>query len=183
MNNMKKDQLTSGQRKILNEIEEIKENFFVYPHILTQEKESRTTHLNIDKENLIRSAIIFHHLLINEYFNVEISDYFVGRNKKIDMTKRNRIMYDNVLYSLTFSEKFEIIKKTTRANQHILDTIKALNRIRNQLVHHFSPKYEKRAKKKIIYKGKSIFHMISFRQLMIDSYYVKKYFMRRMIRE
>jgi hypothetical protein len=180
---MDKSKLTRGQSLLLKEIEEIKENFFVYPHILSQEKESRTIYLKLDKEILIRSEIIFNHLLVNEYFNLEISDYFIGREKKIDTTKRNLLMYDNILYALTFNEKFDIFKKITRANQRILGTIKALNRIRNQLVHYFSPEYEKRVKKKITYKGESIFIMISFQTLMADCYYVKQYFKRRMARK
>ncbi len=178
-----KNKLTKTQKRILEEIEEINENFFKYPKILLQDKDSRTIDLEIDKQNLIRVAITFHHLLINEFFNLEISDYFIGRKKKIDSTKKNRIIYDNILNYLSFNEKFEIIKKITRANPSILGTIKSLNTIRNQLVHHLNSELEKNIKIRINYKGKNIFNMNSFRQLMLDCYYVKRYFLRRMLRK
>ena len=171
MKNGNKKRLSKYQKKLLNEIEEIKRMVFWDARGIKGDTEKITRHLAFDKEMLIRMVILKEHLLVSDFIDFELSNYNYILRKIFD---------EDMLAELTFKKKYKIFKKIAKAEKNILFIIENINRLRNYLVHQFSPQYIEREKERLLYKGKSIFQLGTLRLFRQDCNKVRQYIHKRL---
>lgn len=175
--NMKKDKLTPKQKILLNEIEEIKSIIFRSGDIFDIKKYVRIDALERDKQLLIRTYVIYEYLLINEYFDIEISSYFFKAKPNIIKTKKFRILYDKIVSPISFNQKIWIFKTIMTPPKTIIRKINKVKELRNILAHSMLPTVHK---KNIMYKNRSIFELATFKKFVLDMDEVRDYIFDRL---
>jgi hypothetical protein len=167
--------LSRQEKKILNEIEQIKNIMYGYDRELNSNdrewRDIRPVRLQIERDNLIRAHVIHQHLWIDEFLNSMISDYFL-RLKSRRRSKRYRIFDNFVRDRLDFSEKVNLVKQIEKIPKGILGRIWEVDTLRNGIAHYYFPEIRP---KKVGYKGKNIFDVNVFKQFVEDMREVSKF--------
>jgi len=154
--------LSPAEKRIIKEIESIRN--IVYEYDLEDEdwiKEARPHKLAIERDELIRGYIILEHLLVDEFFNLTISNYFTRQLG----AKKTRIFDESVLEKLNYLQKLEIVREIKQIPGKILDKMYTLNTLRRQCAHIF---YLRGKRRGLRHKGKSIFVIKNFKKLVED---------------
>ena len=74
------ERLTTKQRRLLNELEDLAELFGVdHTNIRDYECEARTPMLEVMKHKLVLGQVIVWYTLIDEYLNMEICHFYFGK--------------------------------------------------------------------------------------------------------
>jgi len=160
--------LSRQEKKILKEIEEIRNIIYEYDRELNNNdkewKDIRPVRLQFERDNLIRAYVIHEHLWIDEFLSLMISGYFL-RVKSPRRSKRYRIFDNFVRDRLDFSEKVTLVKQIRKIPKNILSRIWDINTLRNAIAHYYFPEIRP---KKVRCRGKDIFEVSGFKQLVED---------------
>lgn len=120
--------------------------------------DGRTAILESQKNQIIRGEIIMQYTLIDEYLNVLICRYFFSCKKNFILlwkTRRFKNFNYYILENLYLGQKLTLVKSIKKIPSNITKNIRAINDLRNSIVHSFFPENRRRCKP--IYKKKQIF--------------------------
>lgn len=161
--------LTPKERKIIKEIESIKNAIYGYSEN-DQEwiKEVRPYKLEIERDELIRDFIISHHLLTEEFLNTELVKYFIKYKRS---SKRYKLFEEFILKNLTYKEKADLAFKAAIISKNNYEFLKELNYLRNKCAHRWFLK-DKRIK--LLYKGKDLLKLRNFKKFIEDVFIIHK---------
>jgi len=179
---MSKAKLTSTQRKLKAELDEIVELFGLdYKKIDEVEKEARIPYLRLAKDQYIRSQVVIAYVLIDEFLGSAICHYFFEKKRsfiKLWRTKRFRNFNFYILEKLYLLQKLELVEKIFRVPNEIDRAIRRINDLRNGLAHSFFP--ENLRRNKPMYKGKSIYNMDGLRLFEEDREKINDFFLKKL---
>lgn len=173
--------LTRLQKKLLAEVTEIAELSRVdYENILDYDGEQRTVRLQMMKNQIVRSQVIWDYTYVDELLGAAICHYFFGKKRGfIKLWKTKRFMNFNhyILEVLSLTEKLRLVKAIHKVPKPVAADIEALNALRNGLAHSFFP--ENLRSSKPIYKGKDIFSREGLERFIEDMGKVSSFFLGR----
>jgi len=118
--------------------------------------------LDIAKDRLIRSDVVYSYVLIDELLCELICRYFFDPKKtSIQLWKRPQFKMFNyhVLEGMSLLRKLALVKEYSQIPKSIEEIITITNMIRNAVAHSFFPMNKRAFKRtgKVTYKGKDIF--------------------------
>jgi hypothetical protein len=173
--------LTRLQKKLLAEVTEIAELSRVdYENILDYDEEQRTVRLQMMKNQIVRSQVIWDYTYVDELLGAAICHYFFGKKRgfiKLWKTKRFKNFNHYILEVLSLTEKLRLVKAIHKVPKSVAADIEALNALRNGLAHAFFP--ENLRSSKPIYKGKDIFSREGLERFIEDMGKVSTFFLRQ----
>jgi hypothetical protein len=173
--------LTRLQKKLLAEVTEIAELSRVdYENILDYDGEQRTVRLQMMKNQIVRSQVIWDYTYVDELLGAAICHYFFGKKRgfiKLWKTKRFKNFNHYILEVLSLTEKLRLVKAIHKVPKPVAADIEALNALRNGLAHAFFP--ENLRSSKPIYKGKDIFSREGLERFIEDMGKVSSFFLGR----
>lgn len=171
-------QLTTKQRTLLNEIDQIYSLLEMdYFGILAYPAESRTVRLELARRHAIRGEVITQHTLIDERLSSVLCDYFFGRQRshiKLWKTKKFRHFNYHVLQELSLLKKLAFVREVINVPSPIANDIERINGVRNALAHAFFP--ENLKKPRLEYKTKPVFSYDGIKLVLDDCSAIYKYF-------
>lgn len=156
------------QNRLTREIQEILDNQDLNPEEVIKDSEDQEeidTRLEIAKDWLVRIVIISDYVMINEWLDVIIENYFFETARR-NQIKRPRMFRQHILDRLSIHNKIELIDEFFKLRDSDRSFILALNGLRNALAHSFFP--ESRRREKALYKKKSIYKIEVLRQYKSD---------------
>jgi len=155
--------LTKEERKILNEINQIRSIVYSYdkndPEWI---KEVRPYKLAMERDELIRDFIISHHLLTEEFLNTELLKYFIKYSEK---SKHFKLFEDFILDKLSYKEKIDLAYKANIISEGAYKFLEKLNVLRNKCAHRW---FLKDKKVKLLYEGEDLLNIKNFEQFVDD---------------
>lgn len=173
--------LTRLQKGLLAEVTEIAELSRVdYENILDYDAEERTVRLQMMKNQIVRSQIIWDYTYVDELLGAAICHYFFGKKRgfiKLWKTKKFETFNHYILEVLSLTEKLRLVKAIHKVPKSVAADIEALNALRNGLAHAFFP--ENLRSSKPIYKGKDIFSREGLERFIEDMGKVSSFFLRQ----
>jgi hypothetical protein len=174
--------LTSAQRRLIKELDEIVELFGLdYRKIDEAKNEARIPYLRLAKDQYIRSQVIMAYVLIDEFLGSAICRYFFGREKGfIELWKRKKFQNFNfyILEKLYVLQKLELVEKILKIPTEVDKAIRRINDLRNGLAHSFFP--ENLRRNKPMYKGKSIYNMDGLKLFEEDREKINDFFLKKL---
>lgn len=178
---MNKDRLTTKQRALLKELDELADIFGLdYQNIREYNREARTPILEIMKNKVVRGQVILWYTVVDEFLNDEICHYYFGRKRSfisLWKTKRFQLFNHYILEELYPLQKLRLVKAIRQVPKAVSRNIEALNILRNGLAHAFFP--ENLRKSKPLWKGKSIFSLDGAKQFQDDMLTIHEDLLRR----
>jgi hypothetical protein len=176
---MPKDRLTSKQRRLLKELDEVAEFLNLdYRNVLQWEKAGRTPYLEAARDKIVRGQVIIWYTLVDELLAMELADYYFGRKRsyiELWKTKRFRLFNYHVLEELHLLQKLRHVRAVKMIPKSVVATIERLNALRNGLAHAFFP--ENLHKSAPQWKGFDIFSFDGVRALAADMDEVLNFFL------
>lgn len=156
---VQKNNLTRKQHHLIKELDELTILFGMDYHNINEYKdEAKTPCLEVMKNKLVRSQVIISYTLVDEFLSNIICRFYFGKERSFQQlwrTKRFRIFNHYIIDNLYPLQKLDQVCEIISIPKPIANNIRALNDLRNGLVHSFFP--ENRRKSKPIWKGHSIF--------------------------
>jgi hypothetical protein len=158
--------LTPKQRTLIAEIEAIASIVHMdHWNILSYSRESRTTCLELIKNKLVRSEVIFKFALIDELLSVIVCHHYFRKPQKaatfrqLWKTKEFRIFNHHILDEIYLLPKMRLVHAIRSLPPHVRNNIERINALRNALAHNFFPENLRQYKdhKKVIYRGVDIY--------------------------
>jgi len=174
------DRLTSRQRRLVSELEEIAPLLKLdYEDIQSYERDARTAVLEMMLRKLIISEVIVSYTLTDEHLNIRLCRFFFGRKKsfiRLWKTKRFKVFNYHVLEELSLMAKLRFLKSISTVPKGVAADIERLNAIRNGLAHAFFPENLKKSRPE--WKGKKIFTVEGLHGFLEDTTKIDAYFLR-----
>jgi hypothetical protein len=158
--------LTTTQRKLKKEVEEIASKVKMdHWDIKDYVPESRTAHLKLMKQHLVRGEVILKYTLIDEILTCIICNYYFRKPKKevtykkLWRTKRFRLFNQNLMDETHLLAKLRLASAIKKVPSNINKTIERVNALRNALAHSFFPENRRQYTQKqgVRYQGVDIF--------------------------
>lgn len=169
---------TRKQKQLLKELDEIVEIVGLdYKKIEELDKEAIIPTLDITKRQIVRGHVVDCYVLIDEYLNMVLCNYYFGRKKGFQYlwrTKKFERFNHYFLEEVSTRAKLRQVKEIKRVPKNISGIIENIIDIRNALVHSFYPENLKKARP--VYKGKDIFTLEGLKLLSEDMDKITKYF-------
>jgi hypothetical protein len=156
--------LTSKQRRLQAEIEDIS-SFVHMDHynILEYPEESRTTHLELMRRQLILGEIVTKYTFIDEMLSVLICHYFFpgpreGYFPKLWKTTKFQIFAHHILDDTYLLNKLKLVHTIDPIPSSVRNAIERINAVRNALAHSFFPENRRqyRQSKAVMYRDSDI---------------------------
>ena len=156
---MLKPRLTKKQRELVGELRHLMSNLLLDPDEIVREVEqkSRTTYLELAKDQVIRSAVILKYVLMDEFLSAIICWHYFGKKSgfpQLWRTKRFKSFNYFILEKLYLLQKLDLVKSTHKIPSWVSSDLAALNELRNGIAHSFFPQNRRR---KPEWKGQSVF--------------------------
>ena len=179
----KKSKLTTTQRNLIKELDEIVELFGLnYGKISEIEKEARIPYIRLAKDQYIRSQVVMTYVVIDEFLGSAICRYFFGKKKnffQVWRTKKFKNFNYYILEKLTLLNKLDLVKVILKLPKEIENAVRKINDLRNGLAHSFFPENLKRNKP--VYRNESIYSIKGLKLFeeerdKINSFFAKKLF-------
>jgi hypothetical protein len=159
--------LTRAQRKLQTEVRDIallidldfwaiEENY---------EPRYRTDKLELMRDKLVRSEVIYRYNLIDEFLTCVICDYYFPRPKrstsyaKLWRTKHFKVFVHYLMDETFLLRKLSVVEAIKKVPKDVSNSIKRINDVRNALAHSLLPENRRRymEDKKVTYKGVELF--------------------------
>jgi hypothetical protein len=167
---MKNKRLTQKQLSLQKEIGDIVTLLQLdYQNIQRISPLTRTPHLEIIKNHIIRGQIIMYYTLTDELLSEKICRYYFGATSdfiKLWKTKRFQLFNYHVLEELSLMQKLRFVRSIMSMPRTIVEDIERLNALRNGIAHAFFPENLKRFKPQ--WKGQNIFTFNGIKLLVED---------------
>jgi hypothetical protein len=170
---------TKEQRRLVAEVKQLSSLLTLNPdEIMTEvDPEARTGRLRRAKDQIIRSAVIFNYILMDEQLNIVISWYFFGRKRSLQQhwrTKHFRTFSYFILEKLYLLQKLELVLSIHDIPRSVASDVKALNDLRNSVAHSFLTNYRRR---KPEWKGQSVYTQDGFHRFVHDMGNLSSFFL------
>ena len=173
--------LTKKQRELIEELDQLSRWCNLdYHDVEEYEPEYRTTHLEMAKNQIIRSHVIMAYILVDEFLNCEICSYQFGKKRsfiQLWRTKKFQRFNHHVIEELSLLQKLRYVKSFANIPKGIVADIERLNSLRNGLAHSFFP--EKLRSSKPHWKGQKIFSLDGIKAFGVDMQQIKDFFFGR----
>lgn len=173
--------LTKKQKRLIEELDEIFALLEMdYWKIQEYPAEFRTVTLELQKNQIIRSAVVIQYTLIDEHLNNQICKYFFGAKTsfiKLWKTRKFQVFNYHILENLYLLQKLSLVKDIIKIPKKIVANIEKVNALRNSLTHAFFP--ENLRKYKPTYKEKNIFTLEGIKLFMEDMSVINDFFLSR----
>lgn len=173
--------LTKKQRELVAELDQLSRWCALdYHDVEEYEHEYRTTHLEMAKNQLIRSHVIMAYALVDEFLNCEICWYQFGKKRSFIQlwhTKKFQCFNYHVIEGLSLLQKLRYVKSFVNIPKGIVANIERLNSLRNGLAHSLFPENLKSSKPQ--WKGVKIFTLDGIKAFSVDMQHIKDFFFGR----
>jgi hypothetical protein len=149
----------------------------------------RKAKLELMKDKLIRSEIIYRYTLIDEFLTDVICDYYFHRPKKsvsyarLWRTKHFKVFVHYLMDETFLLKKLSMVEAIKKVPPDVSKSIKRINDVRNALAHSLFPQNRRRyvADKNVTYQGAVLFSragVVKFREDydIVHEYFWKKVF-------
>lgn len=178
--------LTRAERKLQAEVKEIA--FLVGVDFWAVEEHYKSGYrkakLELMKDKLVRSEVIYWYTLIDEYLTDVICDYYFRRHKKsasynrLWRTKHFKVFVHYLMDETYLLKKLSMVEAIKKVPTDVSKSIKRINDLRNVLAHSLFPQNRRRymAQKKVTYQGVDLFSRAGVLKLSEDCDIVYKYF-------
>jgi hypothetical protein len=167
---MENKRLTKKQLSLQNEIGEIVTLLQLdYQNIQRVSPSTRTSHLEIIKNHIIRGQIIMYYTLTDELLSERIYKYYFGATSdsiKLWKTKHFQLFNYHVLEELSLMQKLRFVRAIRSVPRTIVQDVERLNALRNGIAHAFFPENLKKFKPQ--WKGHNIFGLKGLKFLVED---------------
>jgi len=158
--------LLAARAELIAEIEAIASIVHMdHWNILSYAHDSRTTCLEIIKNKLVRSEVIFKFALIDELLSVIVCHHYFRKPRKaatfrqLWKTKEFRIFNHHILDEIYLLPKMRLVHAIRSLPPNVRNNIERINALRNALAHNFFPENLRQYKdhRKVIYRGADIY--------------------------
>jgi len=158
--------LTPKQRKLIADIETIAAIVHMdHWNIHSYAPETRTTCLELIKNKLVRSEVIFKFALIDELLSVIICHHYFPKPQKaatfrrLWKTKKFRIFNHHILGEIYLLPKMRLVHAIRSLPPNVRNNIERINALRNALAHSFFPENLRQYKdyRRVVYRGADIY--------------------------
>jgi len=155
--------LSKKEKKLQEEIELIKDIAYKFKG---DAHTNRITTLQMERDTLIRSRVLFDCLMIEEAMSLIIMDYVLQDSPKwknikyFGRIKRYRMLYDKVLAHIPPFQKLSMLKEIIDLPPNIHKILRRIFGLRNVLAHVFTIDYTK--EQEVEYAGRTIFNVDAF---------------------
>jgi len=178
--------LTRTERRLQAEVKDIA--FLVDVDFWAVEEhykpEYRRAKLELMKDKLVRSEVIYWYTLIDEYLTDVICDYYFHRPKKsisygrLWRTKHFKVFVHYLMDETYLLKKLSMVEAIKKMPPDVSKSIKRINDLRNALAHSLFPQNRRRyaAEKKVTYQGVHLFSRAGVIKLREDCDIIYKYF-------
>lgn len=159
--------LTKTQRRLKDEVRDIAllidVDFWAVEE--NYKPKDRTYRLELMKDKLVRSEVIYRYNLIDEFLTCVICDYYFPRPKrstsyaKLWRTKHFKVFVHYLMDETFLLKKLSMVEAIKKVPTDVSSSIKRINDVRNALAHSLLPENRRRymADKKVTYKGIDLF--------------------------
>jgi len=125
----------------------------------------RKDKLELMKDKLVRSEIIYRYTLIDEFLTCVICDYYFHRPKKsvsyqrLWRTKHFKVFVHYLMDESFLLKKLSMVDAIKKVPTNVSSNIMRINDVRNALAHSLIPQNRRRymAEKKVTYRGVPLF--------------------------
>jgi hypothetical protein len=175
---MEDKRLTKKQFLLQNEIRDIVTLLQLdYQNIQRVSPPTRTVHLEVIKNHIIRGQIIMYYTLTDELLSERIYKYYFGATSdsiRLWKTKHFQLFNYYVLEELSLMQKLRFVRAIRSVPRAIVEDIERLNALRNGIAHAFFPENLKKFKPR--WKGHNIFELKGLKVLVEDMDKIFEYF-------
>ena len=160
--------LTRTERKLQAEVKDIALLIDVDFWVVEQnyKPQYRRGKLELMRDKLVRSEVVYRYNLIDEFLTCIICDYYFPRPKKSASyakqwrTKHFKLFVHYLMDEIFLLKKLAMVDAIKRVPTDVSNSIKRINDVRNALAHSLIPQNRRRyymADKKVMYKGVDLF--------------------------
>ncbi len=147
----------------------------------------RKAKLELMKDKLVRSEVIYRYTLIDEFLTDVICDYYFRRPKKslgyrdLWRTKHFRVFVHYLMDETFLLKKLSVVEAIKKVPVDVSKGIKRINDVRNAIAHSLLPENRRRymAERKVTYQGVALFSRAGIVKFREDYDIVHKYFWRK----
>ena len=181
--------LTRTERKLQAEVKDIAflidvDFWAVEQHYKPRYRKSK---LEVMKDKLVRSEVIFKYTMIDEYLTCVICDYYFQRPKKnvsyqrLWRTKHFKVFVHYLMDETFVQKKLAMVQAIKKVPSSVSSSIMRINDMRNALAHSLFPYNRRRymAEKKVTYRGVDLFSREGVLKFHEDYEIVEKYFWKK----
>lgn len=169
--------LTRTERKLQKEVEQI--TVLIDLDFWAVEKRYKPSYrkakLELMRDKLIRSEVIYRYTMIDEFLTDVICDYYFRRPKKSDSyqklwrTKHFQVFVHYLMDETFLLKKMSFVEAIKKVPSDVSKAVRRINDIRNPLAHSLFPENRRRYKpdKKVTYQGAALFSpagLLKFRE-------------------
>jgi hypothetical protein len=179
---MAKFRLTKKQKELFNELQYLTSKLGLDPDSIIDnisEPKTRTTFLELAKDQIIRSAVILKYVWMDEMLNAAICWFYFGKKRSFQQlwrTKRFKSFNYFILEKLYLLQKLDLVRSICNIPKWVTSDLAALNELRNGIAHSFFPQNRRR---KPEWKGQSVFTRSGCDHFLEDMEKLEKFFMNR----
>lgn len=140
---------------------------------------SRTTRLELAKNQIIRSEVILKYVLMDEFLSAIICWYYFGKKRSFQQlwkTKRFKLFNQFILERLYLLQKLDLVQNVQKIPKWVASDLAALNELRNGISHSFFPENRRRRPE---WKGQNIFTQDGFDRFLEDVQKLSTFFFER----
>jgi hypothetical protein len=159
--------LTRAERKLQAEVQDIALLIDVDFWAIEENygRQDRKSKLELMRDKLIRSEVIYRHNLIDEFLTCFICDYYFPRPKrstsyaKLWRTKHFKVFVHYLMDEIFLLKKLSMVEAIKKVPTDVSNSVRRINDVRNALAHSLIPENRRRymADKKVTYRGVDLF--------------------------
>jgi hypothetical protein len=143
--------------------------------------------LELMKDKLVRSEVIYRYTLIDEFLTDVICDYYFPRPKKslgytaLWRRKRFKVFVQYLMDETFLLKKLSMVEAIKKVPPDVSKSIKRINDVRNALAHSLFPENRRRyaTDKKVTYQGVPLFSRAGVVKFSEDYHIVHQYFWKK----
>jgi hypothetical protein len=182
--------LTRAERRLRSEVMDIAAiaEMDVW-NIETYRPSWRKQLLEVTKDKIVRSEVIFRYTFIDELLTDVICDYYFYRPRKANYaqlwrTKHFRIFVHFLMDETFLLKKLAMVEQITKVPTNVSSSVKRINDVRNALAHSLFPQNRRRymADKKVMYSGLHLFSVEGLEKFQEDYEIARAFFAPKVFR-
>ena len=178
---MARAKLTGTQRRLVAELRHLLSTLMLDPDAIVADPDAkaRTVLLELAKDQVVRSAVLWKYVLMDEHLSAVICWHYFGRRRgfpQLWKTTRFRSFNYFILERLYLLQKLDLVKSIHDIPRWVSSDLAALNELRNGIAHSFFPQNRRR---KPEWKGQSVFTRAGFDRFSEDIQKLSGFFVER----
>jgi hypothetical protein len=131
--------------------------------------------LEVTKDKIVRSEVVFRYTFIDELLTDVICDYYFHRARganyrQLWRTKHFRIFVHFIMDETFLLKKLAMVEQITKVPTSVSNCIKRINDVRNALAHSLFPQNRRRymTDKRVVYSGSHLFSVGGLKKFQED---------------